>query len=100
MGQGFQKYLARSAEAAIIRSMSENPYLRSIRIFDPRVDLSEDKRNKPHRSITESGGDLFEELQDSGATQPENATGKAGSTGASSDGLEVVEDESMEIIDL
>ncbi|MBI39066.1 MAG: hypothetical protein CMF59_05665 [Leptospiraceae bacterium] len=90
-----------------IRIMSENPYLRSIRIFDPAVDLSEDKRKKPARNV-EMGGDLFEELQQgpaaqpavgNPATNPPQQNSQSGSS-ASSDGLEVVEDESMEIIDL
>ncbi|MCB1169539.1 MAG: hypothetical protein KDK25_04355 [Leptospiraceae bacterium] len=85
--------------------MSENPYLRPIRIFDPRVDLAEDKRNKPSRPVVEAGGDLFEELQTSGAQAAgpgkENASGAENRQKSSGSGeLDVVEDESMEIIDL
>jgi hypothetical protein len=88
--------------------MSENPYLRSIRIFDPAVDLSEDKRKRPARNV-ETGGDLFEELQQEPAgdtaraplvNQKSAEASSSSSAGKSSDGLEVVEDESMEIIDL
>ena len=98
--------------------MSENPHLRSIRIFDPRVDLSEDKRTKPARSV-ETGGDLFEELQSAPGTtgtgsHPAQTGPSAGGPSANaqkadrdktdqrsdSSGLDVVEDESMEIIDL
>ncbi|MEQ8353349.1 MAG: hypothetical protein RH862_17875 [Leptospiraceae bacterium] len=83
--------------------MSENPYLRSIRIFDPAVDLSEDKRKKPARNV-ETGEDLFAELQDTPpvgtAPRAEEESGSQKSSSSPSDGLEVVEDDSMEIIDL
>ena len=82
--------------------MSENPYLRPIRIFDPRVDLAEDKRSKPSRPVVEGGGDLFEELQstegENRAAPPSDSEKRQASSGSGE--LDVVEDESMEIIDL
>ncbi|MCB1166627.1 MAG: hypothetical protein KDK33_10755 [Leptospiraceae bacterium] len=82
--------------------MSENQFLRPIRIFDPAVDLAEDKRKKPSRVLTETGSDLFDELQaeSGGASAPQAQKPPASTPAGSSDGLDVVEDENMEIIDL